>query len=321
MYKFIWLVVLLLLLMLMSLFIGPREISYPVTLQAIFDFDSNNTLHLIVHYLRIPRTLLAVLVGAALGVSGVIIQGLTRNPLADPGILGINAGAMAMIVVAIAFFGVADVDRYLWFGFAGAGLTGLLVYLLAGRGNALDSVRFVLAGTALTIVLLGITNLITLNSHQEVFNQFRHWIVGSLQGRTYEVLKPVSLCVSLGLVLAYLLAKPLDSVVLGEQLGASLGVNTKLLWGAACVVIMILAGSATAAVGPISFLGLTAPHIAKLMIGTEHRKLLPFSMLVSAILLLGADILGRIIGHPNEISAGVMVALLGGPFFLLLVRR
>ncbi len=308
-------------LMLISIFIGSRDIAVTTTLEALFHFDANNSQHLIVHHLRIPRTLLAVIVGAALGVSGIIMQALTRNPLAEPGLLGVNAGAMTMIVLGISIFGMTSLSSYVWLGLLGAAMTGFMVYLIAGKGRKVDAVRVVLSGTALTIMLLAITSLITINSDQDVFHQYRHWSVGSLQGRGYDVLYPVSLFIAVGLLLSLALAKPLDSIVLGFEKGLTLGVNPALIWGGSFIVVTILAGSATAAAGPISFLGLTAPHITKLIVGTDHKKLLPASMLISALLLLIADILGRIVGYPDEISAGIMVALIGGPFFLYLIRR
>ncbi|HAS3608435.1 TPA: iron ABC transporter permease [Vibrio cholerae] len=304
-----------------SVFVGSRDIPYAVTFDALFHFDEQNTQHLLVHYLRVPRTGLAILVGAALGAAGVIMQAMTRNPLADPGILGVNAGAILMVVIGIAGFGLTDMLHYLWFGLFGAAATSVGVYLLAGINQSPNPVRVVLAGAAMTVVLLSMTHLIMLNSAQEVFNQFRHWSVGSLQGRGYEVLLPTSVFVLLGLIAAILLARELDTVVLGHDAGKALGVNPLWIWIASATVVTLLAGTATAAAGPISFLGLTAPHLARLWVGAEHRRLLPYSMLLGALLLLGADLAGRLIGSNDEISAGIMVALIGGPVFVLLVRR
>ncbi|EEO14931.1 TPA: FecCD family ABC transporter permease [Vibrio cholerae] len=304
-----------------SVFVGSRDIPYAVTFDALFHFDEQNTQHLLVHYLRVPRTGLAILVGAALGAAGVIMQAMTRNPLADPGILGVNAGAILMVVIGIAGFGLTDMLHYLWFGLFGAAATSVGVYLLAGINQSPNPVRVVLAGAAMTVMLLSMTHLIMLNSAQEVFNQFRHWSVGSLQGRGYEVLLPTSVFVLLGLIAAILLARGLDTVVLGHDAGKALGVNPLWIWIASATVVTLLAGTATAAAGPISFLGLTAPHLARLWVGAEHRRLLPYSMLLGALLLLGADLAGRLIGSNDEISAGIMVALIGGPVFVLLVRR
>ncbi|HGE6132002.1 TPA: FecCD family ABC transporter permease [Vibrio cholerae] len=304
-----------------SVFVGSRDIPYAVTFDALFHFDEQNTQHLLVHYLRVPRTGLAILVGAALGAAGVIMQAMTRNPLAEPGILGVNAGAILMVVIGIAGFGLTDMLHYLWFGLFGSAATSVGVYLLAGINQSPNPVRVVLAGAAMTVVLLSMTHLIMLNSAQEVFNQFRHWSIGSLQGRGYEVLLPTSVFVLLGLISAILLARGLDTVVLGYDAGKALGVNPLWIWIASTAVVTLLAGTATAAAGPISFLGLTAPHLARLWVGAEHRRLLPYSMLLGALLLLGADLAGRLIGSNDEISAGIMVALIGGPVFVLLVRR
>lgn len=312
---------LLVMLTLTSVFIGSRDIPFDVTIQSLVSFDQHNTQHLLVHYLRVPRTLLALVVGAALAGAGVIMQAMTRNPLADPGILGVNAGAMVMVVVGIAWLGLSDIVHYLWLGLLGAALSAAAVYLLAGMGDKPNPVRVVLAGSAITVVLLSLTHLITINSHQEVFNQFRHWAVGSLQGRGYDVLLPVSILVAIGLMAAVMLAGALDTVVLGSEMGKALGANPIWIWFAASGVVTLLAGSATAAAGPISFLGLTAPHLARFVMGAEHRRLLPFAMLLGATLMLGADIAGRIIGYPGEISVGIMIALLGGPCFVVLVRR
>lgn len=316
----LWGMLLLILLTISSVFIGTRSISVATTWQALVNFDPRNSEHLLVHYLRLPRTLLGLVVGVALGAAGAVMQALTRNPLADPGILGVNAGATLASVMAIAFLGLADINQYIWFALGGAALTGGAVCALGGlHGN--NPVRMVLAGAALSIVMLALTQLITVNSDEAVFDQFRHWVVGSLQGRGYAVLLPVSLLVLAGVVLALILATALDTLALGLDLGKSLGVNPLRIWLLAALSIVLLAGSATAAAGPIGFIGLTAPHFARAFSGADHRWLLPWSMMISAILVMAADTLGRLVGYPGEISVGIMVALLGGPVFIWLVRR
>lgn len=248
------------------------------------------------------------------------MQTLTRNPLADPGLLGVNAGATLAIVLSIALFNVTDVFSYMWFGVAGAAIVSVVVFLVGGiDGN--NPVKIVLTGAALTIVLLSLTQLIIINSETEAFDRFRHWVIGSLQGRGFDVLLPVSLLVGIGLLLALAASKMLDIAALGAETGQALGVNPRWLAGISALIIVILAGAATAAAGPVVFVGLTAPHFARAIAGLEHRVLLPWAMLFSAILVLSADILGRIVGYPGEISVGIMVALIGGPFFVLLVKR
>ncbi|MDA0149019.1 FecCD family ABC transporter permease [Vibrio sp. LaRot3] len=314
-------IVLLALLTCTSVFIGARNINWQTTLDAIFSYDSTNSEHLLVHHIRIPRSLLAIVVGVGLGLSGTLMQALTRNPLADPGLLGVNAGAMFAIAGAIAFASITQPSDYVFFGSIGSGLTGVAVYFLAGLHKTVNPVRLVLAGAALSVVLLAVTHLITINSHQEVFDRFRHWVVGSLQGRGYDVLYSVTVLIVIGAIASILIAPALDALSLGQEFGQSLGSNPKVIWLIACGAIIILSGSATAAAGPISFIGLTAPHLARFIVGPDHRWLMPYSMVIGAMLILSADILGRIIGHPNEISVGIMAALIGGPFFIYMVKR
>lgn len=304
-----------------SVFIGTRFVAPSVTWQALIAFDPGNSQHLLVHHLRIPRTLLAIVVGSALGIAGTMMQALTRNPLADPGVLGVNAGATVAIVSAIALFGVTDVLGYMWFGLLGASLAGGAVYLLAGLRQDINPVRVVLAGSALSVVLLALTHIITVNSEQAVFDQFRHWAVGSLQGRGYAVLWPVSALVVIGIAVSWGLREALNTVALGQDVGEALGASPQRLWLLAAVVIIILSGAATSAAGPLSFIGLIAPHLARFLVGPDHRWLLPYAMIIAALLTVIADILGRIIGYPDEISVGIMVALIGGPFFVILVRK
>ena len=304
-----------------SFCVGTRTLPLAVTWEAVHAFDPANNDHLLVRLLRIPRTLVAVVVGCALGAAGAVMQALTRNPLADPGLLGVNGGAATAIVVAVAFFGITDITGYLWFALAGAALAGGGVYLLGGARRGIDPVRLVLAGVALTVVLQAVAQVILLNSDDAVFDQFRHWAVGSLQGRGQGVLVPVTVTAAVGLGLALTLARPLDAVMLGEELGQSLGANPARVWTLAMLSVVILTAAATAAAGPLSFIGLTAPHLARRVVGPEHRWLIPYSMLVAAILLVAADILGRIVAAPGEIGVGIMAALLCGPFFVALARR
>ncbi|MCX8997370.1 iron ABC transporter permease [Rhizobiaceae bacterium BDR2-2] len=300
---------------------GARPIPLAVTWEAIVHFDPANSSHLLVRHLRVPRTLLAIFVGAALGVAGAIMQALTRNPLSDPGILGVNAGAALAIAVAISLFGITGVTAHMGFGLVGAAVAGAAVYCLGQLHRNGSQVRVVLAGAALSVVLLSLTQIVLVNSDERVFDQFRHWATGSLQGRGYPVLLPVSLLTVAGLALALSLAKALDTAALGSDLTRSLGGNPLRIWGLSALAIVMLSGAATAAAGPIGFVGLTAPHIARLMVGPGHRWLLPYSMMVSAILVVAADALGRVIAPPGEVGVGIMVALMGGPFFIALVRR
>lgn len=306
---------------LLNVCVGARAIPVATTWQALSDFDPGSADHLLVRYLRVPRALLAILVGAALGAAGTIMQALTRNPLADPGILGVNAGTALAIVAAIALLGVHDVAGQTLSGLAGAGVAGAGAYLLGGLRRGIDPVRMVLAGAALSAVLLSLAHVIVLNSGDEIFDRFRHWAVGSLQGRGYPVLAPTAALVATGLLLAMTLAKSLDAVALGNDLGRTLGARPILVWSLSALAIVVLTGAATAAAGPIGFIGLAAPQLARAIGGPDHRRSLPCAMLAGATTLLAADSLGRVLARPNEVDAGIMTALIGGPLFVALARR
>lgn len=315
------LLALLLLATLVSFTVGEKSLRLATSVDAVFSFDASDNDHLLVRYLRVPRTLLGIVIGFALGAAGAIMQALTRNPLADPGILGVNAGAAAAIAAAIAFFGTTDVVHYMWFGLLGAGAAGSAVYLLGGLRRGTNPVRVVLAGAALTVVLLALTQVILINSDEQVFDQFRHWTVGSLQGRGVAVLGPVAALVGAGLLLAAMLTRALDAAVLGSDLSRALGVNPVRVWGLSALSVVTLAGAATAAAGPVGFVGLTAPHLARFLVGADHRWVIPYSMLLSAVLIVLSDALGRVVARPGEVGVGIVAALIGGPFFVYLVRR
>lgn len=305
----------------LSIIVGVTDITLDDAFGTLFSFNPENNQHLIVLNLRIPRTLLAIIVGAALGVAGAIMQALTRNPLADPGILGVNAGAAIAITVAISFFGITNTVGYMWFGLAGAAIAGAAVYLLGGARTGTNPVKLVLSGTALSVVLISVVQVIIVNNDEQVFDRYRNWILGSLQGRGTEVLLPVACLIGAGLLLSLTLSRSLDTVSLGSDLGTALGSSVVRTWSLSALAVIILAGAATAAAGPIGFVGLTAPHLARFITGPDHRWVLPYSALISALLMLGADVVGRMIIPQGEIGVGIMVALLGAPFFLMLVRK
>ncbi len=304
-----------------GIFFGSRDIEPEVTWQALINYSPSNSEHLIIHHLRLPRAMLAIVVGLAIGGAGVLMQTLTRNPLAEPGLLGVNSGATFAVVIAIAVFGLTDIHHYMWFSILGAAIAGAVIYSLAGLSRGVNPVKVVLSGIALSVILLSLTQIITVNSQEEAFNQFRHWAVGSLQGRGFGVLYPISTVVFIGLIYTMFLAKELNTVSLGREVSQSLGVNQTSVWIRSSIAITVLAGAATAAVGPLNFIGLTAPHIARFFVGSEHKWLLPYSMVISALLVSVADTVGKILVSPDEISVGIMTALLGGPIFVILVRR
>lgn len=314
-------VIAIVLLALASLMAGARPLSLATVEHALTAFDARDNEHLLLRHLRLPRTVLALVAGGALGVAGALMQTLTRNPLADPGLLGVNAGAAAAIAAAMALGAARGPAGQVMAGFAGAAAAGALVYAVGGLHRGHDPVRLVLAGAAMSAILLAVTQIITLNSEDRVFDQFRHWVVGSLQGRSGQVLVAVLPAVALGAVGALALARALDALALGQDLGKSLGARPRLVWIGTAVVIVLLAGAATAAAGPLAFVGLAAPHVARHVCGPGHRRVIPCAALVGACLLLAADTLGRVVAAPDEISAGIMAAVLGGPLFVALARR
>lgn len=315
-------VALLLLMSVLSLTLGSRSIDLAQVLDALRHYDRHNDLHLIVREMRVPRTLVAILAGLALGVAGAIMQAVTRNPLAEPGLLGINAGAALAVIIGAVAFHVVTPLAYVWFAFIGAGLAGIAVFIIGqAHSGGNNPIRLVLAGAGLSIMLTSITGIFILNAPTEVFDQFRHWASGSLERSGLEAAAVLAVAVSLGCAVALLIVSNLNILALGKDLGLALGASPRSTWLLACLAVMLLAGAATAGAGPIAFVGLVAPHIVRLLVGPDYRWILPYSGLYAAILLLGADVLGRVVVAPSEIAAGIVALLLGGPFFIAVVRK
>lgn len=270
---------------------------------------------------RIPRTVMAILVGAALGGSGAVMQSLTRNPLADPGLLGINAGASAAVVTAIALLGLTQPAQYVWVALIGAGVASVLVYLLGStRGAGADPVRMALGGTAIGAVLTAyVTGQMLL--HPTRFYAFRYWEIGALTGRGLDVLWAVGPFLAVGLVATFALAGPLNALAMGEETATALGANVPAIRVVAVGAITLLCGAATAAAGPIGFVGLAVPHMARMIVGPDERRRVPFSILLGVLLLLLADVAGRFLVWPSEVGAGIVTAVVGAPVLILLVRR
>jgi iron complex transport system permease protein len=275
----------------------------------------------IIHELRIPRTLIGLAAGVALGLAGALMQGLTRNPLADPGILGINAGAATAVVLAIRVLGVASLSGYIWFAFAGAAGAFLVVYLLGSRGRSGASPeRLALAGAAVGAALLAVTNAVALLD-VTTFDRYRLWTVGSLAGSDMSVVRGVLPFIVVGAVLALALGPSLNVVALGEDTARALGANLNRTRVAGAVAITLLCGGSTAAVGPIAFVGLAVPHVARALVGPDQRWLLPYSMVLAPTLLVLADVLGRVVGGPGGLQAGLVCAFVGAPVFLAVILR
>jgi iron complex transport system permease protein len=303
-----------------SLTIGARSVSLGTMLDAVTAFDPTNGDHAVV-LSRLPRTVIGLLVGAALATAGAALQGVARNPLADPGILGINAGAALGVVIGIYLFGVQGATGYIWFAFAGAGAAALTVYAVASLGReGATPVKLALAGAALAAGLASLTNGVLVSS-QETLDRFRFWQVGTLSGRGWDVIGAVLPFLVVGLLLTLATGKVLNSLALGDDVARGLGQNVNLARAVTALGVVLLCGAATAAAGPIGFVGLVIPHMVRLVVGADYRWILPFSALLGPVLLLGADILGRVVLPPGEIQVGVMTAVVGAPVFIWLVRR
>ena len=305
---------------LVSLAVGSRSIALGTTWDALWSFDPTNDEHLVIRNLRVPRTVLGMVVGSSLGTAGAVMQALTRNPLAEPGVLAVNSGAAAAVAVAIGA-GITSVSGYVWFACLGAAGGGALVFVLGGaHRRGADPVRLLLAGAALSIVLGSFTQLLLLN-YPETYVRFRFWAVGSLQGRSWEVIGLVAPLTALGVVCALAMSRSLNAIALGADSGRALGVSMRRVWSGAALTVILLTGAATAGAGPIAFVGLTAPHAARAITGPDNRWVLPYSKLISAVVILVADIAGRLVARPGEVATGIVTALIGGPLFVVLVRR
>ncbi len=269
---------------------------------------------------RLARTAVGFLVGAALAVAGAAMQGLTRNPLADPGLLGVNAGAGLAVVVAISVFGVGSLTGYVWWAMAGAGLAAVIVHCLAGLAGAATPLRLTIAGAAVTAGLASWSSGLLVSSRQS-FDSFRFWQVGTIGGRGLDLVVTVLPFFVVGLLVVLLAVRQLNALALGEDLARGLGENVVLARAAVAVGVAVLCGASTALAGPIGFLGLVVPHVARFAVGPDHRRTIPLCLVIGPTLLLAADTVGRLVAQPSEVQAGIMTAVIGVPFFVVLVRR
>ena len=313
-------VVILVLVSAVSLAVGARGLPLETVWQALTQFDPGNGDHAVVHA-RIPRTVLGLLAGGALGLAGAAMQGVARNPLADPGIMGVNAGAALAVVTGIYVFGISSLTGYIWFAFIGAAAAAALVYLVASLGrDGATPVKLALAGAALSAGLYSLMNVVLVSS-QDTLDRFRFWQVGGIAGRDWSVVLPGVPFLILGAGIVLATGRILNSLALGDNIARGLGQRVGLVRGVTALGIVLLCGSATALAGPIGFVGLVIPHAVRFLTGPDYRWILPFSLVLAPVLLLSADILGRVVLLPGEVPAGIMTALVGAPVFVWLVRR
>jgi iron complex transport system permease protein len=305
---------------LLSLAVGTRAVPLSAVLDAL-RHGGGSPDALVVRSLRVPRTEVGLTAGAALGLAGAALQAVTRNPLADPGILGLSQGAAAGVVLAIGFGSAKGFGGYVWYAFAGAVVAACRVYGIAARGRGGASpVKLALAGTALSAMTAGATTVV-LTSSSATLDQFRFWQVGALSGRDAETVVRMLPFLAAGAVLVLACARGLDALALGDETARALGHRVRAVRGAAALGATLLTAAAVAAAGPIAFVGLAVPHLARRMVSGGHRAVLPLSALLGAALLVGADVAGRVVRAPAEVPAGVMTALVGVPVLVLLVRR
>ncbi|WP_215909720.1 FecCD family ABC transporter permease [Streptacidiphilus fuscans] len=302
--------------MVLSLALGARALSPQAVWQGLTDPAS--PAYDVVHGLRLPRTLLGLLAGAALGTAGGVMRALTRNPLADPGLLGINAGASAAVVTASAVLGLEGFAGAVWFAFAGAAGVAVLVYAVGG-GRAATPARLVLSGTAVNAALYSYVSAVELLD-SDALDRMRFWTVGSLASAELGTVAALAPFVVAGLVLALLLARPLGALALGEDTARALGSRLTATRAGAVVSVTLLCGAATAACGPIVFVGLLTPHLVERFTGPDPRRLLPYCVVAGPCLLLAADVLGRLVARPGELQVGVVTAVVGGLLLLNLLR-
>lgn len=317
-----WLAVVLLALAaacILSVSLGTRSVVWADILAGVT--GRTETMAQAVVAVRVPRTVLAVLAGAALGLAGAVMQGVTRNPLADPGILGVNAGAAMAVVIGMAWFGMQSLGAYLWTAIFGAGAAACFVYAIGslGRGGA-TPLKLALAGAATSIASMSFTRAIVL-PRNDIAGGVQSWQIGGVGGATFDAILPCLPFLAAGLVLSLASARSLNLLALGDDAAAGLGAKVAWARAAAALGAVLLCGAVTAICGPIGFVGLVVPHLCRLLVGVDHRWLLPFSALTGAILLIVADVAGRIIARPSEMDVGIVTAFVGAPVFIWIVRQ
>lgn len=301
----------------LSLALGSRHLSPGQVWDGLFHADSTG--YTVVHDMRLPRTVLGLIVGLALGVAGAVMQAVTRNPLADPGLLGINAGASAVVVSAISILGVSTFTGYVWFAFVGAAIVSALVYAVGG-GRGATPARLALAGTALNAALYSYVQAVMLLD-SAALDDLRFWTVGSLAGADMTTAARLGPFIAAGLLLALVLARPLNALALGDDAARGLGGRPARTRAGAMVAVTLLCGAATAACGPLVFVGLIMPHAVRAFTGPDLRLLIPYCAVLTPVLLLLADVLGRVVTSPAELQVGTVTSVVGGVCFLVLLRR
>ncbi|OVE64868.1 iron ABC transporter [Clostridium diolis] len=303
-----------------SLAFGSKNIGISQAINALLNSDDTSFSALVVRE-RIPRTIFSIMAGASLGISGALMQSITRNPIADPSILGVNTGASLFVVIGIAFFNINSANEYIWIALAGAGITSIFVYTIASIGSGgMTPIKLALAGSATSAVLTSLVSVIIL-PRSEVIDAYRFWQVGSVSGATWESIDLMSPFLIIGLIISIISAPALDILALGDEVATGLGVNIGIIRIICAIAGVILCGATTAIAGPIGFVGLMIPHSIRLIFGSNLRGLVPMSAIGGAVLLTISDVLGRVIGSPGELQVGIITAFLGAPILIIIARK
>ncbi|WP_085506425.1 FecCD family ABC transporter permease [Thalassobacillus devorans] len=303
-----------------SIVLGYTDVTLKEAYQAFFHFEQTNT-HIIIKDVRLPRALIAAVVGASLAIAGVLMQALTRNPLASPGIFGINAGASLFVVLAVSYFQAISLQGMTWISFAGAAVAAVIVYVVGSVGRqGLTPVRLTLAGAAIAALFSSFTQgMLVLN--EKALDEVLFWLAGSVQGRSLEYLSSVFPYLAAAWIGALLISRHINILIMGEDVAQGLGQKTGWIKAASGILIVLLAGGAVAIAGPIGFIGIVVPHFARSIVGQDHRWVIPYAGILGAILLLAADIAARYVIMPEEVPVGVMTAIIGTPFFIYIARK
>lgn len=306
---------------LLSLRVGSLGITTADAWNALFHYNSDNYAELVVRTLRLPRTLYAIVLGLGLGLSGTVAQAITRNPLADPSILGVSSGATLAVVVAVFFFGLTAPYQYVWFAFVGALLASLLVFVLSAAGREGPTpTKVALAGIVISAMLFAWTSALLLLD-RETMDVVRFWMAGSVAGRDLTTLYWLAPFILGGSIASLFLGHQLNVLALGDETARALGMRTGMLRLIGLILVVVITGACVAAAGPIAFIGLATPHLVRSVIGPDYRWVLPYSMVVGAILLTSSDIIGRVIARPSEVQVGIVTAIIGAPVLIALARR
>lgn len=313
-------VLLVLALMAASVVYGLTSITWTTAWESFTRFNGSNE-HIIIIENRVPRALIGAAVGASLAVAGALMQAITRNPLASPSILGVNAGASFVIVIAVTFFSVTSLTVFSWLAFLGAAVASIVVYVLGSLGReGLTPMKLTLAGAAIAAMFSSLTQgMLVLN--EKALEDVLFWLAGSIEGRSLEMLSSVAPYIGVGLIGALFISTKINTLVMGEDIAKGLGQRTLLVKGGAAVLIVFLAGGSVAVAGPIGFIGIVVPHVARYFTGPDYRWIIPYSALLGAILLLVADIAARYVIMPLEAPVGVLTAVIGTPFFIYIARK